>query len=115
VKHVDRVECSYQGNDKNFDSNKMKETAMKRRDFHKGVLALGVGAPAGIVTGGSAEAAGADADYYLEQAKRLPVRKFDVVVAGAGTDIISGSNRSRFRAASALSCRLVFFMSEPGW
>jgi hypothetical protein len=49
---------------------------MNRRDFSKGALAVGaVGAPSYQ----------ASADYYEEPPKRLPVRKFDVVVAGGGT------------------------------
>ena len=51
---------------------------MKRRDFGKGILALGVGAGAGL-------AQAEQTDTYEEPAKKLPVRKFDVVVAGGGT------------------------------
>ncbi len=39
---------------------------------------------AGLARGGSAEPGGGR-DYYEEPARRLPIRKFDVVVAGAGT------------------------------
>ncbi|MBI4877658.1 MAG: FAD-dependent oxidoreductase [Acidobacteria bacterium] len=45
---------------------------MNRRDFSKTALALG--APTGQ-----------SADVYEEAARKLPVRRFDVVVAGAGT------------------------------
>lgn len=43
---------------------------------------MGIGA--GLAHGGSAETGGAR-DYYEEPARRLPIRKFDVAVAGAGT------------------------------
>ena len=58
---------------------------MNRREFSKGVLMAGLGAGAAMTTGATANAANAGGDYYEEPAKRLPVRKFDVVVAGAGT------------------------------
>jgi hypothetical protein len=51
---------------------------MNRRDFHRRSLALGLGAVAG-------SAAAQDSDSYSEAAKKLPVRRFDVVVAGGGT------------------------------
>ena len=51
---------------------------MNRRDFSKRSLALGLGALAGPASSQSPE-------YYQEAAKRLPVRRFDVVVAGGGT------------------------------
>ncbi len=47
---------------------------MNRRDFTKSVMSLGAAVPAE-----SAE------DSYLEPAKKLPARRFDVVVAGGGT------------------------------
>ncbi|MBN1419743.1 MAG: FAD-dependent oxidoreductase [Planctomycetes bacterium] len=50
---------------------------MDRRTFHKRMVLFGMGAGAG---------GGADpADGYEEPAKRLPIRRFDVAVAGAGT------------------------------
>ncbi|MEN6427346.1 MAG: FAD-dependent oxidoreductase [Phycisphaerales bacterium] len=55
---------------------------MNRREFSKSALMIGMGvAP----TGARGEGAGAGGDYYQEPTKALPVRKFDVVVAGAGT------------------------------
>jgi len=51
---------------------------VNRREFSKRSFALGLGAlarPAGAQT----------PEYYEEAAKRLPVRRFDVVVAGGGT------------------------------
>lgn len=51
---------------------------MNRRDFSKRSLALGLGA--------LADSAGAQSpDAYQEAARKLPVRRFDVVVAGGGT------------------------------
>jgi cation diffusion facilitator CzcD-associated flavoprotein CzcO len=58
---------------------------MNRREFSKSALLMGMGVGAGPVMGGSAAGAEADRGYYEEPAKRLPVRKFDVIVAGAGT------------------------------
>ncbi len=64
---------------------------MNRREFAKGVVALGIGG----MTMASPRAEGRtrrgsdgrrDADeHYEEPARKLPVRRFDVVVAGAGT------------------------------
>ena len=51
---------------------------MNRRSFSKRGLALGLGAFAGQSEAQSPE-------YYQEAARRLPVRNFDVVVAGGGT------------------------------
>lgn len=51
---------------------------MNRRDFSKRSLGLGLGA--------FADPAGAqDPEAYQEAARKLPVRRFDVVVAGGGT------------------------------
>lgn len=51
---------------------------MNRRDFSRRTLALGLSS---IGTTAHAQAP----EYYQETARRLPVRKFDVVVAGGGT------------------------------
>ena len=57
---------------------------MNRRDFHRKIAAL-----SGIVTFGSSSLSKAsipkENQYYVEPPKRLPVRHFDVLVAGAGT------------------------------
>jgi len=64
---------------------------MNRRDFSKHGLMLGIGVLAGPrPRGGAAKGAqgknsNQSVDYYDEPARKLPVRKFDVVVAGAGT------------------------------
>jgi len=58
---------------------------MKRRDFHKHAIAVGMGVPAVFAKGGGVSASDAPGDSYEEPAKKLPVRKADVVVAGGGT------------------------------
>jgi hypothetical protein len=50
---------------------------MNRRDFSRNALVLGLGA----VSGSSAQ----PAEYHEEPARKLPIRRFDVVVAGGGT------------------------------
>jgi hypothetical protein len=76
---------------------------MKRRDFHRGVLALGIGAQAGFAQGDEPGAPNSLGDYYEEPAKRLPVRKFDVVVAGGGTaGVVAALAAARRGAKTAL-------------
>ncbi len=58
---------------------------MKRRDFSKGVLALGLAAPATLATSADLEASETTDKLYTEPSRKLPIRKADVVVAGAGT------------------------------
>ena len=58
---------------------------MDRRDFNKRMLLLGIGAQAALAKAAEAATANQPANFYQEPAKKLPVRKFDVVVAGAGT------------------------------
>ena len=58
---------------------------MDRRDFSKQSLLLGLGVMAGSAQANRGRNANRRGDYYTEPAKNLPVRKFDVVVAGAGT------------------------------
>ena len=58
---------------------------MNRRVFSKHILLLGLGTQAGC---GAADTKKVDiqlGSYYEEPAKKLPIRKFDVVVAGGGT------------------------------
>ncbi len=58
---------------------------MNRRDFSKRGLLLGMGLLA-AGRGGEARKAKAEPEgYYEEPPKKLPVRRFDVVVVGAGT------------------------------
>jgi len=58
---------------------------MNRREFSKSGLMLGMGLMAGSASGLPAWSAEPSGDYYEEPVKKLPVRKFDVVVAGGGT------------------------------
>ena len=58
---------------------------MKRRDFTKSSLVLGMGLVAGPVSGRPSGSHYQSEDYYEEPGKKLPARKFDVVVAGGGT------------------------------
>ena len=58
---------------------------MNRREFSKGVVMLGIGAQVSAAEGGEEKAQDKAAKYYEEPARKLPVRQFDVVVAGAGT------------------------------
>jgi hypothetical protein len=58
---------------------------MNRRDFHKRCLLLGVGAIAGSASAGEAKANRPSGNFYREAPRDLPVRKFDVLVAGGGT------------------------------
>lgn len=76
---------------------------MKRRDFHKALVALGIGAQAGFVQGADRTAANHRAEYYHEPAKNLPVREFDVVVAGGGTaGVVAAMAAARQGAKTAL-------------
>jgi len=58
---------------------------MDRREFSKCGLLLGAGMLAGCQEGNAQEKVTQETGHYLEPAKNLPIRHFDVVVAGAGT------------------------------
>ena len=58
---------------------------MDRRDFSKQGLLLGLGVLAGGAEANQGSAVNQRGEYYTEPPKNLPVRRFDVVVAGAGT------------------------------
>ncbi|HSH19493.1 MAG TPA: FAD-dependent oxidoreductase [Draconibacterium sp.] len=58
---------------------------MNRRDFYKTSSALGLGILAGKSVIGSQLPSIPGPGFYNEEAKKLPAREFDVVVAGGGT------------------------------
>jgi hypothetical protein len=58
---------------------------MNRREFSKRMVLLGAGLPASTVLGQTNQTREPAGDFYEEPVKRLPVRRFDVVIAGAGT------------------------------
>ncbi|MDP3000583.1 MAG: FAD-dependent oxidoreductase, partial [Bryobacterales bacterium] len=68
---------------------------MNRRDFSKQALALASSAPC--------IASNQAADFYQEPAKKLPVRNYDVVVAGGGTGgVVAALAAARQGAKTAL-------------
>jgi FAD dependent oxidoreductase len=76
---------------------------MNRREFSQRGLLLGAGLLAGSARGQSAAARTEAGAYYDEPAKRLPVRNFDVVVAGAGTaGVVAAMAAARQGAKTAL-------------
>jgi len=58
---------------------------MKRREFSKQMLMIGIGLQAGLAKGEPIVAGNEPDNYYKEPPKKLPIRRFDVVVAGGGT------------------------------
>ncbi len=76
---------------------------MNRREFSKNVLMLGIGAQAGFAQGNPAETRNQPGNFYEEPVKKLPVRKFDVVVAGGGTaGVVAATAAARQGAKTAL-------------
>ena len=76
---------------------------MKRRDFGRGILGLGVAAQAALVRGEGRPVASDAADTCEEPARKLPVRRFDVVVAGGGTaGVVAALAAARQGARTAL-------------
>lgn len=73
---------------------------MDRREFSKRMLVAGAGAGLGL---NATPAVGSGGDYYEEPAKRLPIRTFDVVVAGGGTGgVVAAIAAARQGAKTAL-------------
>jgi hypothetical protein len=58
---------------------------MKRREFTKSSLVLGIGLAGGAVRDSHSGFDPHSENYYREPERKLPARKFDVVVAGGGT------------------------------
>ncbi len=76
---------------------------MNRREFSRNSILLGMGALAAFGKSNQAKAQNQPGDYYAEPTKRLPVRKFDVVVAGAGTaGVVAAMAAARQGAKTAL-------------
>jgi hypothetical protein len=73
----------------------MRGKPMDRREFSKKMIIAGVSVRAGAAMGGATSAEGPSASYYEEPAKRLPVRSFDVVVAGGGTAGVVAARSAR--------------------
>ncbi len=84
---------------------------MNRRDFSKksSLIGFGLMSVSNFKTSPSEEFD--DPDFYLEQAKKLPVRHFDVVVAGAGTAGVVAAIASARQGAKTL---LVESKGYPG-
>ena len=76
---------------------------MNRRDFSKHMLLLGLGTQAGCATADMRNVNIQPGSYYKEPAKKLPIRKFDVVVAGGGTaGVVAATAAARNGAKTAL-------------
>ena len=62
-----------------------EKQGLDRREFLGSAIAFGVTAHAGSAMGKSEEQVKQPGEFYEEPARRLPVRNFDVIVAGGGT------------------------------
>ncbi len=76
---------------------------MNRRDFLGSTAAVGIAAYAESAMGKSEEQEKQPGEFYEEPARQLPVRKFDVVVAGGGTaGVVAAIAAARQGANTAL-------------
>ena len=76
---------------------------MNRREFSKSGLMLGMGILAGSAKGYPVRTKNQHGKFYEEPAKKLPIRKFDVVVAGGGTaGVVAATAAARQGAKTAL-------------
>jgi hypothetical protein len=76
---------------------------MNRRDFNKRMLMFGIGVQGSSAMGKSTKSGKQVGSYYEEPSKKLPVRKFDVVVAGGGTaGVVTAIAAARNGAKTAL-------------
>ena len=76
---------------------------MNRRDFSKHSLMLGMGVLPGFPKDSKGMTLNQSMNYYKEPSKNLPVRKFDVVVAGGGTaGVVAALAAARQGAKTAL-------------
>lgn len=87
---------------------------MKRRDFSKTIMAGGLGLSAlstGIESFAQSSVSAMASDFFTEEAKKLPARHFDVVVAGGGTSGVIAAIASARQGAKTL---LVEAKGYPG-